>query len=352
VKIKGLYHMPGSKYLWYRWSASGKRYAVSLKTSDLGDAITKIREISMNAERRMRLPAPPSQLDKLVSAYLSHAQNRRKKPMRPRTAKKKEYVLKKLLRDLGVKVVADLSVESICRWVDGLGGSDDTRHTYARDIMTFCRWLVRNHIASSDLLDFEIPVRSSHGRKNWVKGEVANRVSSNCKDPDLTFVLFCGFHCGLRKDEIVNTRVHWFDLDAGLLHVQNDPAGGFILNDRENRTIPLSKEFLEFLGGFLANRNPNEHAIRPHKIKGKGPYRYDFNKSFRTFMRRQDVRCTVHDMRRSFASNLVSHGISVYKVAKWLGDGLAVVDKSYGHLAPLDDDIHVLGASYVHISML
>ena len=37
-------------------------------------------------------------------------------------------------------------------------------------------------------------------------------------------------------------------------------------------------------------------------------------------------------MRRSLASNLVSSGVSIYTVAKWLGDRVDVVEKSYGYL--------------------
>jgi hypothetical protein len=32
---------------------------------------------------------------------------------------------------------------------------------------------------------------------------------------------------------------------------------------------------------------------------------------------------------------------SIYKAAKWLGDGILVVEKSYGHLAPADRDIDI-----------
>jgi hypothetical protein len=67
-------------------------------------------------------------------------------------------------------------------------------------------------------------------------------------------------------------------------------------------------------------------------------YRYDFRSQFEKHVKGQ---CTVHDMRRSFASNRVSAGVSVYKVAQWLGDGVAVVERSYGHLAPADQDVNL-----------
>jgi integrase len=75
---------------------------------------------------------------------------------------------------------------------------------------------------------------------------------------------------------------------------------------------------------------------------GKGDYRYDFKGVWKRHMKRCGVTCSIHDSRRSFASNLVSRGMSIYKVAKYLGDGVAVVERSYGHLAPADKEISKL----------
>jgi integrase len=73
-------------------------------------------------------------------------------------------------------------------------------------------------------------------------------------------------------------------------------------------------------------------------------YRYDFSRIWATHMKRCGVRCTIHDARRSFASNLVSEGESIYIVAGWLGDGVQVVERSYGHLAPYAGNINRLTA--------
>ena len=81
--------------------------------------------------------------------------------------------------------------------------------------------------------------------------------------------------------------------------------------------------------------------LAPQKTtKGTGKYRYDTNKRVRSHFRRCNVICSNHDMRRSFASNRASAGVSIYKVAMWLGDGVEVVSKSYGHLAPKDADVN------------
>jgi hypothetical protein len=45
-------------------------------------------------------------------------------------------------------------------------------------------------------------------------------------------------------------------------------------------------------------------------------------------------------MRRSFGSNRASAGTSIYKIAVWLGDKIEVVERSYGHLIPQDQEIN------------
>jgi integrase len=345
MKIKGLYHMPGSNFYWYRWTEDGKRHAVSLKTDNVSEAITKIKGIQAGAffarwERAEPLTTPTT---KIVENYLTAAQKRPKKPMRPGTASRQGAILIKFLRDCGIEAVHQITHKKISDWLRDAsvrGVSKDTIHTYARALKTFVRWLEDSKLLRPGLYpELHVPDRAPVGRKNWLKADECERVIRDSKDPTLTFVLYCGFHTGLRRNEIAQVRVGWFDLDAGLLHVQNDPQAGFVLKDRENRTVPLTSEFKKFLAGFLAHGQTDEYAIAPTKEKGRHIYRIDFRKSFYSHMRRCGLKCSIYDMRRSFASNLVSHGVSMYKVTRWLGDGVQVVERSYGHLTPADSDI-------------
>jgi integrase len=347
MRIKGLYHMPGSRFYWYRWTQDGKRHAVSLKTDDLAEAIQKVKEIRVGAafprwDRAKRHTTPAT---KLVEDYLTAAQGRAKKPLRPETAKVRRHILQKFVRDLDIELVSEITHDKISKWIDGLKLAPDTIHSYARHLRTFVAYLVRmKHVRGELLNDFDIPERAAIGRKNWLKNKEVERVIPEAKDDTLRFVLFAGFHAGLRRNEISNAKVGWFDLEAGLVHVQNDPGSGFVLKDRENRSVPLTGDFKQFLHGFLSNRKLDEYAIAPAKLKGTWRYRYDFSRAFKSHVKRCSVTCSVHDMRRSFASNLVSAGESIYIVARWLGDGVQVVERSYGHLAPSAGNINRLTA--------
>jgi integrase len=347
MKIKGLYHMPGSKYFWYRWTQDGKRHAVSLKTDDLSEAIKKAKEIRAGAlfARWERAKPRATPLTELVEDYLTAAQKRRKKPMRPDTAKRQEFILLKFLKDSGAESVSDTTEGVIDQWLDGLeeaGRSADTLHTYARSLHTFVMYLVERKLVSPDM-DFEIPERAATGRKNWLKLEEANRMIAESKDDDLTFILYCGFHAGLRRNEICHARAGWFDLEAKKIHVQNEPATGFVLKDRENRTVEMTDAFGKFLAGYLKGKGPRDYALRPDKQPGKSRYRYEFSGAVKSHFKRCEVKCSIHDMRRSFGSNLASSGESIYIIAKWMGDLVEVVERSYGHLSPSAGNINRLG---------
>jgi integrase len=346
MNIPGIYKMQGSKYFWYRWTGrDGKRRAVSLKTDVLAEAIEAIKKIKDGEWMRV-LDATPvgTPLTKLVEEYLAMAKKRRKKPMRPGTAERQKAILLKFLKDTGVQGITDFSLGSIDGWIDRLekdNKSDDTVHTYARSLHTFVMWLAEEKKLLTPSIDFEIPERAKTGRKNWLRKENVVRVIGASSDPDLTFALYCGFHCGLRRSEIVAAKVNWFDLHAGLLHAQNIPDEGYTMKDGDNRTVPLSPQFKAFLTTYLAGKKPEGYALRPEKGNGKSQYRTDFKTAWYGLMKQCGVTCSIHDSRRSFASNMVSQGKSIYKVARWLGDGVQVVERSYGHLAPADSDIDI-----------
>jgi integrase len=347
MKFKGIYRMPGSRFFWYRWALGGKRYAVSLKTDDLAEAIQKARGIqegTIPAQWAEKLRPSRTLLTKLVEDYLTAAKKRRKRPMRPDTAKRQEFILLKFLKDSGAESVMQITHGAISQWLDGLqevGRGADTLHTYARSLHTFVMYLVERKLISPDI-DFDIPERAAVGRKNWLKNKEVQRVIAESKEQDLTFILYCGFHAGLRRNEICHARVGWFDLEASLIHVQNDPETGFVLKDRENRTVGMTGEFRKFLAAYLKGKGPRDYALRPDKLPGKSRYRCEFSKAVKAHCERCGVTCCIHDMRRSFASNLVSSGESIYIVARWLGDGVQVVERSYGHLAPSAGNINRL----------
>ena len=348
-RLKGLYRMPGSRFWWFRWTEHGTRYAKSLKTDDEACAITKAQAIlaqGLIAAEEYYPSEPPArrrEIHGLIDQYLKDAQARNKKPLRAGTADTHKYILEKWVVDCGISRVGDISVSKINQWLLALkaqGKSQDTRWTYGQRVRSFVTYLIPKYLPTTALAGFTLPEPSAIGRKNWIRSiEVTKILDAASDNQDLKFALFCGFDAGLRRNEVSEARVDWFDLENGLLHVSSN--GDFVTKDRDNRTIPLTNRFAEFLKGYLAGRDSSQYVLAAEKTaKAKSKYRYDTNKCVRSHFERLKINCTFHDMRRSFASTRASAGVSIYKIATWLGDGIEVVSKSYGHLAPKDADVN------------
>ena len=340
--MKGLFKYNDSANWYFRYAGSdGKRAVVALKTPDEAEAIKRAQTV-LGADLVKPDKTP---LDQIVERYLVAAKNRNRKPMREGTALSAKGNLMRFIAARGLKTPADVTAKNLQGWLDALrakGKAQDTLFTYARDVCAFGKWLAANrHVTFNPFENFERPEMSPKGRQNWIRREEFARLIEAATDPDLKFILYCGFHAGFRKAEICAARVGWFELnpEKPVVHIQNDPAAGFFLKDSDNRTVPLTKEFADFLRVFCKNSLPTNYALWPEKEKGVNKYRVEFRKKFIAHVKKHKVKCTPHDMRRSFASNLVTQGVSIYSVAKWLGDRVDVVERSYGHLESYNANI-------------
>jgi integrase len=361
--LKNLLQYKNSKNWYFRfYDDQGKRRTVSLGTDDEAEAIKKARGIQAGeAVRRVENIQVNTPMVRLVDDYLVAAKTRRRKPMRPETAKITGFILKKFVREAGVTTAQGVNAKAAKAWIDALakdGKSQETLRAYTQDLKTFAKWLSGRGLCGP--LEIELPDLKAEIRKPWVRKDVVARIiravapkigphstpegklKAARKAEELKFILYCGFHAGLRRKEIGAAKVSWFDLKAGLLHVANDK--GFTSKDSENRTIPLTDEFLEFLKGFLSGRKANEFCLKHERPVARGKYRYDFQGTVRSHFRMLSVDLDIHGMRRSFASNLVSEGESIFIVSQWLGDGVQVVQKHYAYLAPHSGSINRLVA--------
>jgi len=92
---------------------------------------------------------------------------------------------------------------------------------------------------------------------------VANKLIKECSDPAKKFLLFCGFHAGLRFKEMDYATVKWFDVGAGrtgLIHIQNMPEKNFYIKDQEDRTVPMSDEFKSTVPSIGSPRIPHSSS--------------------------------------------------------------------------------------------
>lgn len=138
---------------------------------------------------------------------------------------------------------------------------------------------------------------------------------------------------GARKREILDARWGDINLDERIWRIPMTKSG-------KPLTVPLTSEAVDLLN-TLRQQLPNilreeylngNQLVFPNPKTGK-PFRSIFN-SWHTARKKAgllDLR--IHDLRHSFASALVNHGIPIYDVQKLLGHQSVKTTERYSHLS-------------------
>jgi integrase len=338
VKIRGIYKR-GDIY-WFARQVHGVRSHVSLETSDLAQALVRRDEI-LNAGV---LP-DGEMVEHAVARYATWARDTGK--WTAASVDSKLPVLKCWARDMGRLRPEEITTARLRQWHDARRAATSPSTAYGnimllRGFFHWCRFEARlaTRNPAEALTSRESPHRirapKSTARKDFCTPDLRDRLIAECTRDDLRFILYCGFHAGLRKAEIIEAHGQWFDLRAGLLHLRKH--SGIAFKDREERTVPLTREF----GRWMKIQKPAPgYILAPWKLtRGRSLYRWDFDRPFADYMAAQGCPwVTPHIMRHTFASLLASAGVSIFKIAEWLGDDVRVVQKHYAKLLPNDSEI-------------
>ncbi|MBL9115490.1 MAG: tyrosine-type recombinase/integrase [Verrucomicrobiaceae bacterium] len=336
--MQGLY-LRGNIY-WVRFTPAPNLPEERFSTGerDEAKAIARAREIKEKVSKVRLDKSTSSQIE--IDAFLAACRN---KSLAPSTIETRKYVLESFVDDLRLanpRLATPLQIE---RWyVERKERNAYTARDYLATVRLWFKWLYeRGKIASNPAAAVVMPKKLLRKRRSFLMPKDARRLITDCEDLHLKFACYCALHAGLRKLEVIEARVNWFDLDAGLLHIQKTPT--FEPKDRDNRTIPLTNEFRQWLKEVFWQAGipePQCFAFRPEVQKGKARYRADFKVMYNNLIKQLGLAVTFHDLRRTFASLLVSKGVSLFKVAQWLGDTIEVVEDTYAHLIQQDDEIN------------
>jgi len=339
---------------WYAKQTNGVRPWVNLHTADEAEAVRRVRNLQKSPLLRILTTGLRAEVAQFVAYKV------RRREFSRDSASTKVLILNRLADWLPKQATsATVHPDDLSRFYDELRNevSDSTAEGYMTTLSSFFRWAVEvkrtrldNPIAKVDI------VHAEHiSRKRFCDKKTKNGLIAAAPNDDLRFINFCGFDAGLRRGEISEARVDWFDVKEGSLHVQrsigkrlrSEPDGRIEREWRpkynKERVIPLTRPFRKFLKRYLKDRDPLDFALMPDVKHHIWRYRYDIRRPFGDFMREQKMPwVTPHVMRHSFASNLKTAGISNAKIAEWMGNSERVTERTYAHLKPDDRDIHVL----------
>ncbi len=118
------------------------------------------------------------------------------------------------------------------------------------------------------------------------------------------------------------------------------PVFGPPKTEHSNRSVPLAEFVADAVSAHLAEHGPGAGGLIVHYPKGAPIDRSSFGRIWRTARTAAGAEhVDFHDLRHTFASTLLSEGVSVRAVSEWLGHASAVVTlTTYAHMMPIDTD--------------
>ncbi len=221
---------------------------------------------------------------------------------------------------------------------DGLSAESVRKHI--AQVKKLCSYAVQEGLLIQDpSANIKLP-KVPKRLPRFLSPEERNRllVAAETKGRDYHLLVACGVYLGLRKAELNALTWANIDFEKKVAHVVN--TEDFTTKSGKPRSIPICEELLTILTRY---RHVGGFVLAPRKkYRGKARYRWEFRDGFVEMVidAKLDVRViSPHAMRHTFASILAQRGVSLFKIAAWMGHSTAQVTELYAHLTAYDDDI-------------
>lgn len=142
-------------------------------------------------------------------------------------------------------------------------------------------------------------------------------------------LILVGLYSGMRRGELVNLCFEDVDINKKLIYIKNKE--NFTTKSRKERVLPLHQNLYKFF-------NDNKHKKGYCFTKARDPL------NAKTLTLKFIKLCNdlnfneigLHTLRHTFISWCLIEGISIFKVAKWVGHSTTHITELYGHLCPGD----------------
>ena len=244
---------------------------------------------------------------------------------------------KRILPAWGGKLLADITTSDVQRMHDGVVTEGRTPATANRHLCTIKRMLSLALLWGEIGKDPARPVRlhRENGQRSryLTDAEIVGLVAALDADPDWVgvSVIRLLLLTGARAGEALGARWEHIDLERAIWTLPN-PKGGRVAHK------PLGTAAVALL------RSQTRVLGNPFVLPGDRPgdHRYSLGWTWARVCKRAGIEgCRVHDLRHTFASLLVSRGVSLFTVQRLLNHSTPSMTQRYSHLAP----DHLLDAS-------
>lgn len=330
----GLYKR--GKIWWCSITHNGRQHRFSLKTTDKAKAQTVYAQVLLKLKDKNLVFNPePKEPEKATKVNITFEEFYREHYLkwcykRQAYYEVKKYLLNKLperfkhlkLNEIGIK-----EIELIQNHILENGKSIATCNRYTANIQAALTKAYEWNFISEEKLKLARKVKKLKGEKTrlrFLNQEEIQALLANC-EPHLYSIVFTAINTGMRKSEILNLKWDNVDLKHGLILLEKTKNG-------ERREIPINDPLKQLFKQLFTNRRLDTEYVFVNPDTGK---RYiDLKRSFTTACKKAGIRdFRFHDLRHTFASQLVMNGVDLKTVQELLGHKDIKMTLRYSHLS-------------------
>jgi len=166
------------------------------------------------------------------------------------------------------------------------------------------------------------PFKVANRRTRYLEKEEIERLLDCCAE-HLRPIVLVALHTGMRKSELLGLKWHDIDIKRGVIHLLNT-------KNSEKREVPMNEIAQRAVIGVLKNPE-SQYVFCNNAGKAYGSVK----KSFSTACEKAGIiNFRFHDLRHTFASQLVMSGVDLNTVRELLGHKDIKMTLRYSHLSP------------------
>ncbi|MDI6864623.1 tyrosine-type recombinase/integrase [Thermodesulfovibrio yellowstonii] len=321
---------------WIDLYHNGKRYRISTKTHD------KRKAEEIHAKVLLKLGSPqteivpePEKLTQLAESSITYQEFYEKHYLtwcygRQEFYESKKYYLNIIpdwFKNLELNRIGTKEVELLQSYFIQKKKTTATCNRYIAifqaSMTKACDWNMISEQRLKNIRKVKL-IKGENKRLRYLTKEEIDKLLSNC-DRQLYPIVFTALHTGMRKSEILNLKWSQVDLKNGIILL--DKTKNF-----ERREIPMSDSLKALFKQLHSQRRLNTDYVFVNPDTDK---RYtDLKRSFATACRRAGIKdFHFHDLRHTFASQLVMSGADLKTVQELLGHKSLTMTLRYSHLS-------------------
>ena len=315
----------------FRFKGKRIRESIGPSRKDAEKVIAKKRtEIVENKYLDIRKDPDPVKFYDFAKEYLQWAKANKK----PSTYMRDLYTMRIFDREFGRKKIQDITTRQIERYQTkrrGLFKAATVNRELALLKHLFSKAIKWKMLRENPAKDVKF-LKGAVNRVRYLMPEEFQGLLSNCDD-FLKPIVTVAVHTGMRRGEILSLRWDQVNFEQGIITILDT-------KNSERKDIPMDETVRTTLQG-LGRRG---EFVFPNS-RGKPFNSMIIHYAFHGALDRSvipDFR--FHDLRHTFASNLVMAGVKIEKVQKLMGHKMIAMTQRYAHLAPgyLAESVKVL----------